>query len=246
MDSCLGLIIGFWVFVWEEGFDQVWLKLDCIEMEGDDHGRRASSSAKPSRLSPLAEPFSSNRSNTALPPLHTLTSVDPCASMPKLLSGINLEDDPFQLASVFSHDPFDFGENSCFLDYPSANASSDFGSIPSAANESLLDCTEHSSFGHSQASLSSNKSAALAYETVLELGNFHRLWLLSLWNWVSAITLFLSPSFFWLLKRLTVSIRTCMATFSCHFTIRKTLFYSSFYDKSTHSTCPLCGAIILG
>ncbi|XP_048445360.1 uncharacterized protein LOC103950723 isoform X6 [Pyrus x bretschneideri] len=106
-------------------------------MEGDDHGRRASSAAKPSRLSPLAEPFSSNRSNTALPPLHTLTSVDPCASMPKLLSGINLEDDPFQLASVFSHDLLDF---------------------------------EHSSFGHSQASLSSNKSAALAYETLLELG----------------------------------------------------------------------------
>ncbi|XP_009360221.1 uncharacterized protein LOC103950723 isoform X2 [Pyrus x bretschneideri] len=139
-------------------------------MEGDDHGRRASSAAKPSRLSPLAEPFSSNRSNTALPPLHTLTSVDPCASMPKLLSGINLEDDPFQLASVFSHDLLDFGENSCFSDYPSANASSDFGFIPSAANESLLDYTEHSSFGHSQASLSSNKSAALAYETLLELG----------------------------------------------------------------------------
>lgn len=132
-------------------------------MEGDDHGRRASSSAKSSRLSPLAEPFSSNRSNSALPPLHTLTS-----------------DDPFQLASVFSHDLFDSGENSCFSDYPSANASSDFGFIPCAANESLLDYTEHSSFGHSQASVSSNKSAALACETLLEQGNFQRLWLLSL------------------------------------------------------------------
>ena len=138
-------------------------------MEGDDHGRRASSSAKPSRLSPLAEPFSLNRSNTALPPLHTLTSVDPCASMPKLLSGINLEDDPFSTAP---YSFLEFVEDSHIPQYPSANAASDLGFMPSASKESLTNLTELSSFGYSQASFSSNKNASLAYETLLEQGNF--------------------------------------------------------------------------
>ncbi|PQP94696.1 hypothetical protein Pyn_15801 [Prunus yedoensis var. nudiflora] len=126
-------------------------------MEGDGHGKRASSSVVQSRLSPAAQPFSYQ------PSWSSLTSADPCASMLKPVSDINLESDPF------STDPYSFFEFD-FPQYPSANAASDLGFMPSASKESLTNYTELSSFGHSQASFSSNKNASLAYETLLEQG----------------------------------------------------------------------------
>lgn len=133
-------------------------------MEGDGHGKRASSSVVQSRLSPAAQPFSLNPFSYQ-PSWSSLTSADPCASMLKPVSDINLESDPF------STDPYSFLEFD-FPQYPSSNAASDLGFMPSASKESLTNYTELSSFGHSQASFSSDKNASLAYETLLEQGNF--------------------------------------------------------------------------
>ncbi|ONI07679.1 hypothetical protein PRUPE_5G135100 [Prunus persica] len=135
-------------------------------MEGDVHGKRASSSVVQSRLSPAAQPFSLNPFSHQ-PSWSSLTSADPCASMLKPVSDINLEDDPFSTAP---YSFLEFVEDSHFPQYPSANAASDLGFMPSASKESLTNYTELSSFGHSQASFSSNKNASLAYETLLEQG----------------------------------------------------------------------------
>ncbi|XP_008239255.1 PREDICTED: uncharacterized protein LOC103337863 [Prunus mume] len=133
-------------------------------MEGDVHGKRASSSVVQSRLSPAAQPFSLNTFSHQ-PSWSSLISADPCASMLKPVSDINLEDDPFSTAP---YSFLEFVEDSHFLQYPSANAASDLGFMPSASKESLTNYTELSSFGYSQASFSSNKNASLAYETLLE------------------------------------------------------------------------------
>lgn len=84
-------------------------------MEEDGHGKRVSSSAVSSRLSAKAQPFRLNRFTAQPTWTSSLTSVDPCDSLIKSLSNVNLEEDPLPSASNFGLDSLQgswFGQHS--------------------------------------------------------------------------------------------------------------------------------------
>ncbi|XP_024174492.1 uncharacterized protein LOC112180203 isoform X3 [Rosa chinensis] len=84
-------------------------------MEEDGHGKRVSSSAVSSRLSAKAQPFRLNRFTAQPTWTSSLTSVDPCDSLIKSLSNVNLEEDPLPSALNFGLDSLQgswFGQHS--------------------------------------------------------------------------------------------------------------------------------------
>lgn len=98
-------------------------------MEEADHGKRISSSAVSSRLSAKAQPFTLNRFTAQPTWTSSLTSADPCDSLLKSLSSLNLEGDPLSPASNFGLDS-SFGHD---------NASLACTNYASSAYETLLE-----------------------------------------------------------------------------------------------------------